>query len=296
MADRLFVTRAWLVSLFVLSVIGILQYFLGWPRPQVIPGNEPYYHATVFLGHHLSVASVFIFPFFASLDLAIGHSLKTPCELSKRFLWMAIGAGALTLFFSYSRMLWLALPIGILILLAIKLPLKRAVAMFAPVIIAAAVLSQCDVVKRRMGDAIGIASREDLWEANIEFFKARPLTGVGWHHNEQLSGHYLMEKYPGQSVFSGHGHNSVIDMLGGTGLIGTIAWCFWCLVVTWIIIKCFYRARHVNFSIGIACAWVVLHLNGLTQANFWEGKVMHQIALAVAWALLWSQENEVNEK
>jgi hypothetical protein len=36
---------------------------------------------------------------------------------------------------------------------------------------------------------------------------------------------------------------------------------------------------------GLFCAWIVLHLNGLTQVNVWEGKVEHQMAWALAWAL-----------
>ena len=47
----------------LLSLIGALQFFWGWPRPQPIPEFMGRYHATGFLGHHLSFASIWIFPF-----------------------------------------------------------------------------------------------------------------------------------------------------------------------------------------------------------------------------------------
>ncbi|MBU6376699.1 MAG: hypothetical protein KGQ59_11925, partial [Bdellovibrionales bacterium] len=37
-------------------------------------------------------------------------------------------------------------------------------------------------------------------------------------------------------------------------------------------------------------AFIVFHLNGLTQVNFWEGKVQHQLFWVVAWVLFWRQQ------
>jgi len=47
-----------------------------------------------------------------------------------------------------------------------------------------------------------------------------------------------------------------------------------------------YRANHES-SLAQPWAWVVggwfcLHLNGLTQANFWDAKVLHQIGWVTA--------------
>ena len=42
-----------------------------------------------------------------------------------------------------------------------------------------------------------------------------------------------------------------------------------------------------GFAWGLLCAWIVFQLNGLTQVNFWEGKVMHQMMWAVAWSFVW---------
>jgi hypothetical protein len=54
------VIRAWLGGFGFLALVGIAQFFTGWPRPSIIPGNEAHFHVNLFLGHHLSVASVMI--------------------------------------------------------------------------------------------------------------------------------------------------------------------------------------------------------------------------------------------
>jgi len=80
-------------------------------------------------------------------------------------------------------------------------------------------------------------------------------------------------------------------MLGGTGLIGTSFWLAWCFGLIIILIK---QGRtpassdegRLNLTRGLICAWVVFHLNGLTQVNFWEAKVQHQMAWAIFWSLL----------
>jgi O-antigen ligase len=138
-------------------------------------------------------------------------------------------------------------------------------------------------VTRRITEFRGILTREELWTANLDFFKARPLTGVGWHHNIELSGYYLMEKHQITQVFSGHAHNNLLDMLGGTGLLGTVAWIAWCVLAFAMLIPLARNGE--GFARGLFCAWIVFQLNGLTQVNFWEAKVLHQIAWVTAWAL-----------
>ena len=134
----------------------------------------------------------------------------------------------------------------------------------------------------------------------IEFLKQRPLTGVGWHHNQELSGFYLMDKFKTGDVFSGHAHNNFLDRLGSQGSFGALAWLAWCVSVIWLLL----RQRKTNepgpegesyasldrtkivFSRGLVCAWFVFQINGLTQVNFWEAKVEHQLAWVIAWSLL----------
>ncbi|MDR3607340.1 MAG: O-antigen ligase family protein [Oligoflexia bacterium] len=277
------VLRSWMIAFGVVSLIGIAQFWTGWPRPQWIPGTNRHYHATLFLGHHLSVASSLIFPFFVSLDLALRSLKKREKVLGFAApVWIALAAAGLcTLFFTYSRTLWVALPLGIVLWVLFSLPARRAIFLALAFAVAGAALTQVPIVKERLFYGGGFSTRAELWRANLDMFHDRPFTGVGWLHNQETSGYYLMNKFQSTDVFSGHAHNNVLDVLGGTGAIGLVFWLFWsavALILAW-------RARAV-WGPGLFCAWLVFQMNGLTQMNFWDAKVTHQMMLAMAWLVL----------
>jgi O-antigen ligase len=288
-SHRGWVLRVWLGAFLVLSLIGISQFFTGWPRPQVIPTLEHRFHATLFLGHHLSVASIFIFPFFVAVDLLRSRGRANFFGVSRGFLVAAVLAGGTCLILGYSRALWAALPLGLLAWAVWSLPRRWAItSLFTLALIAAAAL-QTQAVRRRLFDDVGVSQRTELWMANLSFFKARPLTGSGWHHNLELSGYYLVEKYPSASfIFTGHAHNNALEMLGGMGLLGLLAWLAWTFGILGLLWPFARDPRSMTFARGIVCAWLVFQINGLTQVNFWESKVMHQMAWMVAWSLAWA--------
>lgn len=288
------VLRAWVVAFFVLSCIGWIQHFTGWPRPQGIPGfvvdGRNRFHATLFLGHHLSVASILIFPFFVGLNFFLEPNQLKNLGLSRRFLGVILLVGFGTLFLTFSRTLWVALPIGILLLLFWNFTGKWRVVLSLVFLSAFLGMSQVPVIRARLSDGIGVSSRQELWKANWEFFKLRPLLGVGWRQNQELSGIYFESIRPGQDYFQGHAHNNFLDMLAGTGLLGTLSWLAWCIFAFWVLRGPLIR-REAGAR-GLVCAWIVFHINGLTQLNFWEGKVTHQLVSMMALALVWSRESK----
>ena len=291
--NRHFVFSAWIGTLGVLSFIGIVQYFTGWPRPQPIPFEENRFHATLFLGHHLSVASILIFPFFAALDCGLTRGLQKK-KLESALFFLIAFLGLICLVLTFSRTLWVALPLGIAIWGIWRLPTRKLkIALSISLCISLLLVSQYAPIKRRLTTEMGTSTRQTLWETNLEFFKQRPLLGVGWRHNIELSGYYLMAKEKSKDVFSGHAHNNFLDMLGGLGLFGTFSWLIWSAFIFMISISKLKKKGKVPTSFaaysadrGLLCAWIVFQINGLTQVNFWEAKVQHQMAWVIAWALL----------
>lgn len=291
------IIQFWLLFFGLLSLLGVFQHFWGWPRPQMIPGHEPFYHVTLFLGHHLSVSSIYIFPFFISLLLIFALRPEDHFGLPRWILVVISLLGFIALFLTYSRMLWIALPVGLLFCILWVVPSKWKWVICGAVFSILMILAQLQPLQKRMQNALGVESRYHLWDANLEFFKARPLTGSGWHHNLELSGYYLQNKLIAEKVFSGHAHNNFLEMLGGTGALGLLTWLLWCSFIFWIL----WRVRHSTgpiFSKGLICAWTVFHLNGITQVNFWESKVLHQIMWMTAWILVWGahQNSPVTSK
>lgn len=297
--DRRFVIRAWLGAFGVISLIGIAQFWTGWPRPQGIPFlSGHYFHATLFLGHHLSVASIWIFPFFAALDFLIDRS--RPAILPRRLLFLLAAVGGVTLILGFSRTLWAALPIGLLLWFVIGLPWKRAWAAVALVLVLAAAAWQVPLVKQRVAQSIGVGPRIELWEKNLQIFKDYPVTGAGWHHGAELTKYLEQFRNPTRTeIFMAHAHNNFLEMLGSTGVVGLLAWLIWNAVWVGLLIPAKARGfvegvgKGPYFGRALLCTWFVFQLNGLTQVNFWEAKVLHQLTWATAWLLVWAMESEV---
>jgi O-antigen ligase len=283
------VKTAWWVMTLFLSVVAVIQFFTGWPIAQEIPTNLGHYHAILFFGHHLSTASIIIFPTFVALAQSIGTYLRE--KKIDRFAALTSAAGVLILFLTYARTAWLSVPIGLLILffryLKPKARLASVLGLFA-ILLAG---SQTQAIKERITNSMGITDRFRLWQANIDFFKHNPITGIGWLKTQEMSEFYFKQLDPAHyhDYFWGHAHSNFFEMLGGTGLIGLFAFLAW----SFFTLKLAYDAANdrrdpmlADFAYGLGVALVLLHINGLTNVTFWEGKVMHQQMFAVAWLLV----------
>ncbi len=277
--DRRKTLFIWIGTLAVMSVVGVIQHYTGWPRPQVIPEFPERFHATAFLGHHLSAASIFIFPLFVALDLAFDGGLR---RRTRVLFGATVLLGSACLLLGFSRMLWVALPLGFLAWLVLSLSPRARVGATIGFILLGVAVSQHPIAQKRFIGGINITERQRLWVANIELFKMRPLTGTGFMQNNGLGGAYVQRQYPNEVTFGGHAHNNLLHMIGGTGIAGTLPWILWCAIVFAIAWR---SGGSLGLGHGWVCAWIVFHLNGLTQVNFWEGKVEHQMAWACAWAL-----------
>lgn len=286
-AGRARALRAWIVTAAVLFVVGIVQYYTGWPRPQGIPAlpGPPRFHATLFLGHHLSVASILIFPYFAMLQLARSPDFARYVGLPRALGIVGAVLGGLMLFFTHSKTLWVGLPIGVAVWSVLALPRRWGVLISAVAVVALVIGSLSPAVRSRFADPFSFATRAEIWSANVEFFRRRPVLGIGWRKEHELSWQYAREKHPRGYQFGGHAHNSALSALSTTGIVGLSAWLAWCVFACALLFP--LREGVGTFRAGLLSAWIVFQINGLTQLNFWEGKVTHIVMLMMAWALAW---------
>lgn len=280
-------TRTWLYASVLVSVVGFIEHFTGWPRHRIIASSPKYWHTQAFLGFHLSYASIMIFPLFALLDR---FSKKIYLRNSSGLTLVSIFIGTSALFFTYSRTLWFALPIGFILWLGVRY--ARRILFFSMIVIGilGSVLFQAETVQKRIFER-GINERVDLWSSHIEFIKARPLTGVGWRRNSELTSLYFAEKYgKAEGHLVSHAHSNILEVLAGTGIIGFIAWLTWCAFGIIASIKLIRDPKSPSdfFPAGLLAALVTFHIIGLTQVNFWEGKVIHQLMIAMGFILYWS--------
>jgi len=300
----------WLtIALFVLAVV---QYFTGWPQPQLIPDTVDRFHATLFFGHHLSTASILIFPTFTALAVALGAITrkKTYSFVSVQLVLIAGIAGYGILFLSYARTAWIAIVIGALLLLkkylASQLSRKQWILGAVAVAVVGLAATQLPIIQGRLQKLYGINERAELWKANIDFFTHRPITGIGWLKTQEMSEYYFKQIDPDhyREHFWGHAHSNFFEMLGGTGILGLLAFLGWSLFTLKFAhgLSTRFELRalaskttdqnqswdffYSDFARGIFVALLLLHFNGLTNVTFWEGKVMHQQMLAVGLLLI----------
>jgi O-antigen ligase len=297
--------KPWWITTFLMMIVAIIQFFTGWPLAQPIPTNPGNFHAILFLGHHLSTSSIFIFPAFTALAVAMGfYSRKNKASqpLSPRFAMIIGMAGTLILFLSYARTAWIALLIGFALLLKKylfpNLTRKQWLSTAAGIIIALGLFSQTPLVKDRIEKMMGVSERFELWKANIDFFTHRPITGIGWLKTQEMSEFYFKSIDPEhyRNHFWGHAHSNFFEMLGGTGLIGLFVFLGWSIFTLRFAHRLTTRFElsgeyfYSDFARGIFIALILLHFNGLTNVTFWEGKVMHQQMLAVGMLLILSRK------
>jgi O-antigen ligase len=272
------ILQFWLFCSFLISLFGIAQIFFGFNGASINPSMHFLYQTTLLLHHHLSTASILIFPFFVSLSLALSEK-KAP-------YFLCAGLSLITLFFTWSRTLWVALPIGMAIN-SLRFFSKKT--LFSLSLISSAFLLwlfTIPAVYVRLTHPTGSTDRWYLWKANWAFFQSHPLFGIGWRKPEFLTAAYFQETYPdiASSLFIGHAHSMILENLGSIGLIGTLVWIYWCA----FILRLAYQKSHQqdNFKKqicwGVFCAWIVFFLNGLTQVNFWESRCLHHAMWSIA--------------
>jgi O-antigen ligase len=296
-------TRAWLSGAVLAALLGVAQHYMPIIKPMPIPdpGLQHRYHATGLAGFHLSYASIMVFPTMVALS-AVASFIKR-----RHLLWTILSAvvffvAMLSGIYTYSKIYWVALPAAMIAVIIMRLRgATRAVAITS-ILVAATALAFHPAVKQRFGGIGTINDRLMLWDANLAMVKAYPLLGVGWHHNSELSGAYYRSEgiralysHINVQAFESHAHNNALDQWSSTGTLGLLAFLWWNAVVLLLAAKLASSggtAMARMIGVGLLAGWIGFHINGVTQTNFWDSKVMHQMAWVVALSLAVKRKSE----
>jgi O-antigen ligase len=275
-SQKIFVLRFYFCTAIFLCLIGVGQIFTGWPRPQGNPYLLGYYQPSLFLGHHLSLSNIFIFPFFLGLQLTI-QSWKKIRPSMLAFAALSLLVGLFILLMGYSRALWLSLPMGFTTMLFLEAKKTWRLPGLIAVATILGILYQVPEFQERLFSQMGRNDRIEMWERGIALWKTRPWTGIGFGKTLEVIRIYLLETQPGaKDYFIGHMHNLYLEMGVTLGLIGFPAF----------VAFLYEMGRRLWRQSGLFSAYVVFLFGGLTQVNLWEGKVMHQVCIALALSTL----------
>lgn len=222
----------------LLGLIAILQFtgtfsplpLFGGHEPSPLPhGDGKYFLATGFSFHHIPFAStlIMLFHIFVARFLVFGQS-----DPQQKWLRYALPAAACAvgIFCSFSRGAWLAWFGSTLVLLAVyqwRVVWKATLGLAALVMGLVALFPH---FRMRLADirADRNEDRLELWRICFEMFKESPLFGHGFYsfgsfYQRYTDWHLNREHFPVEA------HNMYLDLLAGTGLVGTLCFAFFVL-------------------------------------------------------------------
>lgn len=300
-SDVIRILSLWMAFAFISAVFGIVQHFVPLISPMEIPNLAGRYHATGLSGFHLSFASILSFPMSVALVMVAVSSKRlgfSKSTLASVFVALVIVTASML---TFSRTAWVATPLTVLLICVIGFKGWPRRILIAFILGGSLFWIASQDFKLRFQNLESGSGRDriELWEANWELLKAHPILGVGWHHNSDLSQVYFNEaaKRPGISGFkyrfSSHAHNNWIDQISSTGIVGFLAFFWFCSAIITMAYRLYYRVSagdhergfYRTVGLGFLAGWFCFHINGMTQSNFWDAKVLHQVGWVSAITL-----------
>jgi len=252
---------------------------------------------------YLTYINVFQFYFFIMLSFAIIGKIKPGLRI---FLVVLVILFLVSFVFSASRAIVIAIFVGTLVQMFLS---KRLIYMFMILTMALIPIlaykispnfkSKADNTVQNL-TKLGDTKRFQIYNTHLAMFKDYPIKGVGYGINEPITFEYYKKLgVTTDTGFRGHSHNIIVQMLAGTGLLGTIPF-----VALWVILfimtfnaykiadktKDWYNAALCNGLLGGFTSFIV---NGMTEWNFGDYETNHNLMFFIAVAgFVWLQQKK----
>jgi hypothetical protein len=272
----------------VIAAYGIVQHFTGidWARSLVgkPPNLDPFWFGRQegfrTKGLHpsgITYAHNLLFPL-----IFISTFLFSPGQQWKRRLLRLVGWGLMvfSLLFSLTRGVWLAYVVVVLLFGVFQGRKVVWGVVAGMVVLGLLVLGAGAGVRERAGGVLSLHEnwgRGQIWLANVDMVKERPLLGWGYGNYKKFRGPYY-QRYP-EADTTAHAHNNYLQLWVDSGLVGLVAF----LSLFWVILRSgwqTYRALPLtaeparSLVLGCGLSVVGFLLGGLTQYNFGDAEVI----------------------
>jgi len=304
-AERLIALLVFAAS--VVAAYGIVQHYTGIDLNKQLRGKPPTLDPFWFgrnegfrtKGFHpsgITFAHNLLFPLtFASAWLSCpGLTLR-----QRLLLGLGWGLMVFALLFSLTRGVWLAYLV-VLLLLGVSRGGKTLAGVTGGAIVLGIFLITAGTgVQERlwsMFDLVQNLPRSQIWQANIDMIKERPLLGWGYGNYRKFRDPFYAQ-HP-EANHTGHAHNTFLQVAVDSGLLGLAAFLyfFWSLLrVGW---DAYQRIPLEDeplrsLVLGAFLSIIGFLVGGLTQHNFGDAEVvivMWAVAGIMAHARVWIAE------
>jgi putative inorganic carbon (hco3(-)) transporter len=290
----------------VVAAYGIVQHYIGIDLNKQLRGKPPALDPYWFgrdegwrtKGFHpsgITFAHNLLFP----LTVVTVWLSGTGIALRQR-LWLGLGWGLMVfaLLFSLTRGVWLAY-LAVLVLLGVIRGGRTLVGVTGGAIVLAGFLMTAGAgVQERLWstfDFVQNLPRSQIWQANLDMIKTRPLLGWGYGNYRKFRDPFYAQ-HP-EANHTGHAHNTFLQIAVDSGLLGLAAFLFffWSLLrVGWMTYQHLPPEAEPlrSFILGALLSIVGFLVGGMTQHNFGDAEVvvvMWAISGVIARAWIWSQ-------
>lgn len=281
----------------VVAFYGVVQHFipLDLTRPEgakairyAIEDLKIQPLAQGFFNHHLTFSNAFLF--YAVFFFALGLLQR---KVHEGYLALGLLLFA-AVFWTYSRTAWVAIPVVVCWVLWWK-SRKWAFAAVAGFAVLFSSIFLIDLgFRERLTKTISGASdvysaqhRVRLWRVQFEMLRDYPILGIGYNNNERHSVEYLKRTYPNEKdLFNGHAHSTPLQILATTGLVGFALFLWWWFQIyklNWELIAHLRKgSEDFAIAIGLFGGWIGFCIQGLTQWNFGDAEVLHNLFFFIA--------------
>lgn len=199
----------------------------------------------------------------------------------------------LSIFIAFTRAVWMAFTASTLILLRVCNKKYFWRFLFSLVVVVGITYSSFGTFQKRLDsifDSQYVANhnRIYLWKANLMMFQDHPIFGYGFGSDKKnhfkMVDSYLTKLGQG-FVMRNHPHNTYINFLSGTGIVGAtffFLFLFAGVRTTWRGYVESKNKLHKTLFIGVLGVHIVILLGGLTECAFEDGELRHQYMFYLA--------------
>ncbi|MBI3767438.1 MAG: O-antigen ligase family protein [Deltaproteobacteria bacterium] len=270
----------------VVAVYGVVQHFTGLDLARALVGKPSDLHL-FWLGEGyrtkglhpsgITYAHNLLFPLTFATGYILAGALTPRRRLALLCAWTVM---VLALVFSVTRGVWLAFGV-VLLLMGLLRGGRTAIAAGAGLAVLVALLVGVDPgIRTRARSAFDLPAnlgRTQIWRANLDMARARPLLGWGYGNYKSVRQSFY-DRYPDADT-TAHAHNDFLQMQVDGGLVSLVAFVALFAVIVrrgWRGYRAFDPAAEPTRSLTLAALLAVVGflVGGLTQYNFGDAEVV----------------------
>lgn len=281
--EKLLIVALWAAG--AVAAYSIVQHFTGLDLAKTLVGKEsnldPFwlgrqegYRVKGLHPSGITYAHALLFPLCLITAWGLSPGLLPRQRLLAGVGWVCM---LLALFFSLTRGVWVAYGV-VLVLYGLVQGRRAMLAVVVGVAVCALLFVSAGQGVRERGLSIfdfeANIGRSQIWLANVDMIKERPLTGWGFGNYKQFRQAFY-QRYP-RADTDAHAHNNFLQMWVDAGLLGLAAFLFLVGSIIMTGWRAYTRQRTEPLKSLILGCWLGLVgflIGGLTQYNWGDAEV-----------------------